>query len=274
MLTDAHCHPFDLAHVFPDAPEERQRLGVLCAASACTLKEFLYNEDLAQKACQEKTGEIFPCFAVHPQLPSVKIHRENETENGLKHNLEADLMATENLAACGRLAAVGETGFDLYNATFRETESVQDWLFAAHLETALRHDLPVIIHTRRAMHKIFAAAKTLAKCKAVIFHSWPGTIDEGHTILRRGINAYFSFGAVIMLNHLKAMRCAALFPHDRLLVETDAPFQPPKDRAFSSWADLPYILETAASLRRDAGSPCANAGELEARIEANFRAIF
>ena len=274
MLTDAHCHPFDLKDVLPDAEEERRRLGVFCAASASSSQEFMYNEDLSHRAFSDKASGILPCFAIHPQLPAVKINSENKTDNELKCGLEADLETLENFAASGRLAAVGETGFDLYDAAFRETEAIQDELFAAHLETALRHELPVIIHVRRAMHKVFAAAKVLVKCKSVIFHSWPGTIDEGEALLKRGVNAYFSFGAVIMLNHKKAMRCAALFPAEKLLTETDAPYQAPRNQEFSCWTDLPRIVESIAALRRDADSSCANTEELESRIESNFRAAF
>ena len=271
MLTDAHCHPFDLARVFPGAEDERRRLKVICAASATDTEEFVYNENLAYHAAADKSAGILPCFAIHPQLPAARTNSGQQvTENELKTELES----LENLAAQGRLAAVGETGFDLYNTAFRETEAVQDRLFAAHLETALRHELPVIIHVRRAMHKIFTAAKQLAKCKAVIFHSWPGARGEGEALLRRGINAYFSFGSTILLNHREAMRCCAVFPADRLLTETDAPFQPLRGQSFSQWTNLPRIIEAAAILRREAGSPGANPGELETQIETNFRRLF
>jgi TatD DNase family protein len=180
----------------------------------------------------------------------------------------------ENLAGQGRLAAVGETGFDLFNADYRETEKVQDELFAVHLETALRFGLPLVLHVRRAMHKVFARAKDLAKCRAVVFHSWPGAAAEGEALLKRGINAFFSFGTVILLNHREAMRCCATFPLDRLLSETDAPYQPLRGKAFSGPEALPRIIEAASSLRREAGTDGAEPGELEQRIAANFFAAF
>jgi len=264
MLTDAHCHPFDLARVFPEAEAQRRRLGVCCAASATDTEECAFNEELARKADVDGAAGILPCFAVHPQMPAAKTSYENSLE------------ALESLAGQGRLAAIGETGFDLFNAAFRETEAVQDRLFAVHLETALRHGLPVVIHARRAMRKIFGAARLLSKCKAVIFHSWPGTTGEGEALLRRGVNAYFSFGAAILLNHRQAMRCCAVFPADRLLVETDAPFQPLRGQGFSQWADLPRIIEAATALRREAADTdqTLNPKELETQIEENFNAAF
>jgi TatD DNase family protein len=240
------------------------------------LEEFSYIESLAGKAANGKaangkaangTAAILPCFAVHPQSPALAAAGGNKiTENAINESLET----LHQLAAAGRIAAVGECGFDLYDAQFRETEAAQGRIFAVHLELALRYGLPLVIHARRAMHKVFAAAAALKKCKAVIFHSWPGALDEGLSLLRRGVNAYFSFGNVIRLNHKQAMRCCALFPADRVLTETDAPFQAPKGRDFSHWADLPGIIEAAAALRSEA----ASAEELEAQIEANFRAAF
>jgi TatD DNase family protein len=255
VLTDAHCHPFDLAEHFPAAEEQRRQLGVICAASATTLKEFVYCEQLP----------LLPCFAVHPQMPAVA----NDA-------VQDSLAVLETLAAEGRLAAVGETGFDLYNTAFRETEKMQDELFAAHLETALRHDLPLVLHVRRAMHKIFAFSSALKKCRAVIFHSWPGTMGEGEALLRRGVNVFFSFGNIILLNHREAIRCCAMFPLDRLLTETDAPFQPLRGEKFSSYADLKRIIEAMTALRGEV-SPSkegVSAAEMENCIEHNFFRAF
>jgi TatD DNase family protein len=264
MITDAHCHPADLVEKFPAAEDQRQQLGVMCAASATTAEEFTYCERLSIQAHDISAAPLLPCFAVHPQMPVVS----------QLSIFDEQLTMLNALAAQGRLAAIGETGFDLFNAAYRETEKVQDDLFAAHLETALRHDLPLVIHARRAMHKIFACSSALKKCRAVVFHSWPGTAGEGEALLRRGINAFFSFGNTIMLNHREAMRCCAVFPAGRLLTETDAPFQPPRGGEFSCYADIGCILEAAAALRREAGAEGSTVQELEEIIERNFRAAF
>jgi TatD DNase family protein len=268
MLTDAHCHPFDLSEAFPGAEEERRRLGVVCAASAADLTEFEYHEELARRALTAGAAPLLPCFAPHPQLPAAG------GERGTEHALRDSLDTLETLARQGRLRAVGETGFDLFNAAYRETEKIQERLFSVCLQTALRHDLPLVLHARKAMRNIFAHAAALKKCRAVIFHSWPGTAGEGEALLRRGINVFFSFGSIILLNHREAMRCCAVFPAARLLTETDAPWQPPRGKDFSNWADLPRILEAAAALRREAGTEKTDAAALEQIIETNFHAAF
>jgi len=272
MFTDAHCHPFDLAGCLPDAEEERRNLGVICASSAVTLEEFEYCERLSIQAKQDKAAPLLPCFAVHPQMALII----KTTPNVTRYSLQDNLSVLDTLARQGRLCAVGETGFDLYNADFRETEKTQDELFAAHLETALQYGLPLVIHSRRAMHKIFASAEALKKCRAVVFHSWSGTQGEGEALLRRGINAFFSFGAAITLNHREMTRCCAAFPAERLLTETDAPFQPPRGREFSRYADIKAVLGAMEALRGGAVSGGAvNGGtKMEKIIETNFRAAF
>jgi len=264
VLTDAHCHPFDLAVFLPNAENERRRLEICCAASASSPEEFMYCEQLSVQAKTASAAAMLPCFAVHPQslLPNEAFPKERAFPLEKLERLDA-------LAAQGRLAAVGETGFDLYNAAFRETETMQEKLFAAHIETALRCDLPMVIHARRAMHKIFAYSKMLKKCRAVIFHSWPGTAEEGEALLRRGINAYFSFGTTILLNHRQALRCCAAFPANRLLAETDAPFQPLRGKAYSGYSDIALVLAAISSLRNN-----AEVADMEKIIEENFKSAF
>ena len=72
---------------------------------------------------------------------------------------------------------------------------------------------------------------------------------EGEALLRRGINAFFSFGAAIINNHKLAQASCAALPLNRLLFETDAPYIPPQGKTFSSWPDLEFTYQTAAKLR-------------------------
>jgi TatD DNase family protein len=265
MLTDAHCHPIDLLRVFAKAEEELIQLEVLTAASACFENEHSFNVRFAYNTSSlRQTAAILPCYGIHPQLPAV------ETANGgflTEKDIVSHLEVLERLAAAGAIAAIGECGFDLFNDAYKETEKVQEWIFTPHLEAAIHYDLPLVLHVRRAMHKIFAE-KSLSKCKAVIFHSWQGSYEDAVSLLRRGINAYFSFGNIILLNHKKAIRSCSFLPADRLLTETDAPYQPRRGEKFSSWLDLPLILNAAAAMRSE------DAKNLEQQIENNFRTAF
>jgi TatD DNase family protein len=270
VASDAHAHPSDLLERYPEAEQERRRLGVSCAASAWNPSEFEAQERLALEAGRDGAAPLALCFAVHPQLPAARSKGEAaplyET---------AELLGTlETLAAENRLSAVGETGFDLYSKAYRDTEKEQEELFRRHLDVAFKRGLPVVLHIRRAMHKAFSYTKELKSLPAVVFHSYSGTLAEGQSLLGRGINAYFSFGAAILLNHRAAMDSCARLPTERLLTETDAPYQPLRLRPFSSWADLPAIIAGAAALRREAGSPAGDSAELEAAVDRNFRQVY
>ena len=268
-MTDAHCHPWDLIEYLKNAEEERRETGTACAASSWNREQFEYHEELAKKAREDVAPPLFCCFALHPQLSP------DFLENGKREfSLSEGIGVLNTLAAEGRLDAVGETGFDLYNESFRSSEKIQDEIFISHLETALLYDLPMVVHLRRAMHKIFPFAKELKKLPAVVFHSWPGTIGEGEALLRRGINAYFSFGTTILKNHKEAMASAALFPPGRILLETDAPYQGLKGKTFSSYRDLEIICSCIAALRKEAGSPVNTPCELEEQSTANFYRVF
>jgi TatD DNase family protein len=265
MLTDAHCHPRDLFLRFPQGEAERLRLGLACAASAWNREDFIFHEGLVRPA---PAPRVIRCFGVHPQLAAA------ETGEGSaefpRFSTGESLALLEILAGAGRLDAIGETGFDLYNQTYRDTALRQEELFVLHLELAVKKGLPLVLHIRRAMDKVFFHARTLRKLPAVVLHSYSGTFREGTDLLKRGVAAYFSFGTPILLNHKTAMDACARLPPERLLLETDAPYQPLRGRAFSQWGDLPLILRGAAALRKAAGSPCGTPQEVEAATEANF----
>jgi TatD DNase family protein len=285
MLTDAHCHPFDLKHRLPDmgTPTEaegrgspledvRRRCNAACAASSWNLEQFEFHEGLAQKAVSDNVPPLVLCYAVHPQLPAYFLSEETGGKTPLRLNDYYSILG--ELAASGRLGAVGEAGFDLFDKNFKATEKIQDEAFIVHLETAVKYHLPLVIHVRKAMHKIFPFTKELKKLPAVIFHSWQGTLVEGESLLHRGVNVFFSFGAAIVNNHHEAQRCCANYPLDRLLFETDAPYQPLRGKAFSAWEDLPAIMQKAAILRTEAGTAGNTMAELEEAAENNFRKAY
>ncbi len=263
MASDAHAHPYDLTQLFSACEEERQKLGIICAASAWNLTEFLFHEELAKTAHATNSKELVPGFGIHPQLFATNPEMVQVSQETLVQLLEQH-----------RINFIGETGFDLFKPEYRNTEHEQDRSFSLQLILAKEYTLPLVLHNRKATHKIFLYSHQLATVPAVVFHSYAGTYREAEDILKRGINAYFSFGNTILLNHKKAMECCALLSAERLLFETDAPYQPLRGKSYSSWRDLPVIMQKAAELRKDAGTPVSSYKELEIVTDINFENIF
>jgi TatD DNase family protein len=262
MLTDAHCHPFDLSQYFPAFKEERRCLGVAIAASAWNQEQFAFI-DLMSRAnnsaidAESPSAPVIRCFAVHPQLA-----------RAMPDAAAASLETLRTLAETDALDAIGEAGWDLFDERYRATEKMQDEIFAVHLELAIAKNLPLVLHCRRAIHKVFEQTKQLKKAPSVVFHSYQGTLLEGESLIKRGVNAYFSFGTAILLNHKTAQAACARLPLERLLTETDSPYQPLRGAAFSSWKDLPAVLQKLSELRG------LSYEEAERQIHSNFREAF
>jgi len=269
MASDAHAHPQDLLKVFPEAEAERRASVIACAASSWNEAEFLAQERMSLAAKDDHAAPMVLCFGVHPQL----VRQEPESVGPSLEYLR--ILVREK-----RIAAIGEMGFDLFDEAYRATEGSQESLFRTELDLAVEHALPVVLHIRKAMHKVFAYSRELARLPAVILHSYSGTLREAIDLRSRGIQAYYSFGTPILLNHKRAMEAVALLPAETLLVETDAPYQAlkgthfPQARPFTSWSDLTLILHGAASLRRAAGTSKAGHNELESCCDENFRRVY
>ena len=261
MASDAHAHPYDLRKLEGDFHRSRERIAI--AASAWNAEEWEYHRALGDQRVRGGGAPLVLCFAVHPQLPSA---------DGA--SVSRSLETLERLVEEEKINAVGEAGFDFYDETFRATKELQVELFDVQLALARRARLPMVLHVRRAMDSVFSFSRPLAELPAVIFHSYSGTLGEAKALLRRGVNAYFSFGTTIVLNHKQAMTVCAKLPPERLLFETDAPYQPLRGRPYSVPEDLYTIIEAAARLRREAASPAAEMAELERISDENFRKAY
>jgi TatD DNase family protein len=255
MLADAHIHLADLALREPGFPEAAAGLAWIGCAASHSAPELAASEALRARLAAAGLQTV-ASFGIHPQAL------------GWAH---AKLL--ESLALGGRIAAVGEAGFDFFGdrperVRSAENEGAQRAAFEFQLGLAERAGLPLLLHLRKAMDLAFEYSPRLTRLPAAIFHSYPGTLGEAEALLRRGVDAYFSFGAVIMNGHKRAAEACAALPTERLLAETDAPWQPPRGSAHCSLGDIGRVVAAMASLRG------AEAGELEARLEANFRRAY
>jgi TatD DNase family protein len=276
-VADAHIHLADLLEREPGFPERLSGLkqgnslgtsrseasseplsGSLwtCCASSHDEAEWERVESL-----RTRLPHFVSSFGIHPQSPA------------LKH---ADFLA--RLAAEGRIAAIGEAGFDFYGdrperVRNEENEGAQRAVFEYQLELAERHGLPLLLHLRKSLDLAFAYAPRLKRLRAAIFHSFPGSGEDARSFLARGVNAFFSFGAPIINGNKRAAASCASIPEDRLLSETDAPWQPPRrgpgrGADYCRPEDLELVVEGMAALRGSERSV------LEPALERNFAAAF
>jgi TatD DNase family protein len=167
----------------------------------------------------------------------------------------------------------------LFDERYKATEKEQDAVFAQHIRAAVRSGLPLVLHVRRAMHKILAVKKDLARVSAVVFHAYSGSAEDMEQLLAAGVNGYFSFGSAIVNNHKRAVEACARCPASRLLFETDAPYQPLNLRlnpgcglaeqpSLSRYADIAFYIKRASLIRKE------DAAETERVSDENWDRVF
>ena len=127
-----------------------------------------------------------------------------------------------------------------------------------------------MIHCRKAIDLVFADIPALKKVPAVLFHSFFSGIIEAHALLRKDLNAYFSFGKQILNGNKKSVSCVRELPASHLLLETDAPFQTLKNESFTPLSDIRRVYAAAYDLRAAKGSK----EDFAAVMKDNFTALY
>lgn len=207
-LIDSHCH-LDDERFDPDRLELLQRARkagveqiVVPAVSRCGW--------LKLKSLAEQDSRIYPAFGLHPWFC------DQHCENDLK--LLPDFLDSA--------VAVGECGLD---ASLCDVDmQTQLFWFSEQLKLAVAHDLPVIVHAYRAVDAVIRAIRCYPGLRGVV-HSFSGSLQQAEQLI--GLGFYLGFGGSV--THARATRLQAVVKAvaaERLLLETDAPDQPPAGR--------------------------------------------
>jgi TatD DNase family protein len=210
MLIDSHCH-LEYEGLVED------RAGVLKRARDAGIRGFLNistrrSEWDAVIATAEREPDVWASVGIHPH----------------EADAHADLGEAALLAATRhpRVIAIGETGLDYYYD--KSDRKVQQDLFRTHIAVARTTGLPLIIHTRDAEDdttRIIEEEMSRGAFPALI-HCFTASAQFGRKMLEQGLTISLS-GIVTFKNAKDLQAVAATIPHDRLLVETDAPFLAP-----------------------------------------------
>lgn len=243
IYCDAHIH---LPHLSQPMEQRLLENSLVCTASH-SIAEWEKTIELKKLF----PNQVFTSFGIHPQNP----------DPDLLPFLEG-ILQSKNPPDI-----IGEIGFDLFNESYKKTEKVQEKIWNVCLDLAIKYKKPILIHSRKAMHKIFADTKKLKTLPSVIFHSFPGSPIEARSFLEKGVNAYFSFGKPLLNGHKNAIGSLKTLLLERILLETDAPYQTLKGEMETKLSDIKLVYEKAAFLR---GEVIEN---FAFQIEKNFRAL-
>lgn len=178
--------------------------------------------------------------------------RENVWCTAGIHPHEAGPDATDRMDELRRLAsthpsvvAIGETGLDyFYDNAPREAQRAS---FSAHLELAAELDLPAVVHARDADPDVAAALRAMPPGTRGVLHCFTG----GDQAFATAIEAdwYVSFSGIASFRSFDAADYLRRVPHDRLLIETDAPYLAPVPRRGrrNEPAYVPHVAEAVGA---------------------------
>jgi TatD DNase family protein len=253
MLVDSHCH-LD----FPDFAEERD--AVVARAEAAGVGMMVTISTRVRRfesvlAVAEAYGNVFCSVGTHP-------HNAGE---------ETDVMTEEliQLSSHPKVVAIGEAGLDYFYD--RSPRDVQAAVFRRHIAAARETDLPLVIHSRDADADMEAILRdeTGKGAFPFILHCF----SSGEALAKAGVElgGYVSFSGILTFKKSEELReIAKSIPHDRLLVETDAPYLAPVP--FRGKRNEPaYVAHTAAVLAETIGM---GVEEVAALTTANFFRCF
>lgn len=249
-LTDAHCHLQDAA--FADD------LSVQIAQAALFgIRRFVVNgthpsdwKSVAELA--KKRSEIQPQFGVHPW-------KVENLPGDWEAQLQAQLLRFPT-------AGIGEVGLDgqLTDADM----ALQIAVLEAQLDIARRFNRPCTLHVVKAWPEIEKILKTRSELRFLL-HSFSGSAEQVAGFLK--YDCYFSFGGAVLRQPTSKKTLAALraVPADRLLLETDAPFQHPDGKQHRQEpTGLLRIAESVAKIREE------RLDQLSPILEANMQKLF
>lgn len=235
MLIDTHCH-LD----FPDFDAERD--AIIERARAVGVEQMITISTRVKKfdtilAIAENYANVFCSVGTHP-------HNADE-----ELDIETDDLV--RLSAHPKVVAIGEAGLDyFYDNAPRDAQTIG---LRRHIAAARETQLPLVIHSRSADDDMAAilTEETGKGAFPFLLHCF----SSGPELAKVGVDlgGYISFSGILTFPKSEELReIAKTVPHDRMIVETDAPYLAPKP--FRGKRNEPaYVAHTAQILAETIG---------------------
>ncbi len=170
---------------------------------------------------------IIPAFGLHPWYV-------REASAGWEERLEACLRKYPR-------ALVGETGLDRLHDGDEEPQGAA---FSRQIDLARAYGRPLIIHAVRAQDWLEKYWKILPE--KFVFHSFAASAELLAKVAAHGGYAGFSF-SILRSRHKE--RVLKAVPPDRILLETDGPYQGPEKGREVEPSRLPELARELAEVR-------------------------
>jgi len=231
-LVDSHCH-------LDDDRFDSDRDAVIARARSSNIGKIVIPATTANRWAKVKQvaaeyDGVYPSYGLHPMF--IEQHQA-------MHIRELDEWLDRE-----KPVAVGECGIDFYDS--RVDEKWQKQLFNEQLQLAVNHQLPVIVHARKAMDEVISLLRKKTPVGGVI-HSFAGSRQQAEQLYDPGFK--LGIAATVGFERAKKLRAVvASMPVEALMLESDAPDQPGVNHR-GELNEPSYIVEhlqTMAELRQ------------------------
>ena len=217
MLIDTHSHIYDEAF-------DNDRKEVVERALAEGVERIILpaidgesNERLFDM-CREYGDYVVPLMGLHPT--SV-----NDNPRWREELAVVERLLDNPPHGIERFYGVGEIGLDLYWS--RDWQAEQTEAFRAQLDMALKHDLPIVVHTRDAWEEMAAIIEEYrGRGLRGIFHAFSSDVAMYERLREYG-DFLFGIGGVVTFKKSALAEVVKAMRLEDLVVETDAPYLTP-----------------------------------------------
>ena len=252
-FVDTHCH-FDFP---PFTGDEEQSIAKAAEAGIQAIivpsVEAAYFSRVLDLSTRHPA--LYAALGLHPIV--IERHRNEDIEQ-----------LDEIVQTAGdKLVAIGEIGLDLYreHPHFERQQTILD----AQLRLAKRHDLPVILHSRRTHDKLAMHLKRIDLPRKGVVHGFSGSLQQAQRFIALGYKIGVG-GTITYPRASKTRDVMAQLPLSALLLETDAPDMPLN--GFQGQPNRPEqaarVFATLCELRKETEEAIAGA------LLENTRSVF
>lgn len=266
---DVHCH---LIHKKFEGEEDE-------VASMCKSKGLEYMivnglEPTSNRAILElctRHSYLLPAVGIYPLDAATNyITEENWTHDfdpPAKFDVDAEIDWIDQMAAQKRISAIGECGLDKHYLKDESTMKEQERVLRLLMKLAVKHSLPIILHSRKAERRVFEMLQE-ERVEKADFHCFCGKAKLGVQIANAGY--YLSIPSALASADPSSSfpKLVQALPFDRILTETDSPYMGPVKGTRN---DPSTVVEAMEAIARIKGTSVQEAKE---QIRNNFQRLF